>query len=309
MPFLIFIANPSAGKGKTLKLWPKLEAALKNKGWKFEILWTTVKGQGRLLAAQAMTHQPDIIVSLGGDGTAHEVINGIMDHKATMGNIHFTAYPIGTGNDWAKYWKIPHQPEAWIKMIEQAKSYEHDLGQIELLGPQNQPAFHVFNNVAGAAYDAYVADYIESKQKKMSGGGIQYLWFIFRCLFSYRLQPSRLTWPGGKEEDRFYTINIGICPYSGGGLHLVPHAHPGQGLLAVTAVRPIPKWKVIQLTPLFYSGTILRHPRVLHFKTEELLMEPGDVMDNVKIEAEGEYLGNLPAHLTVLKKAIKIYAP
>jgi len=309
MPSLIIIGNPAAGKGKTLKQWPVIEAALKMKGWPFDIRWTQAKGQARSLASQALSENPDMIVSFGGDGTAHEVINGMMDQKSNRDNVLFTVFPIGTGNDWARYWKIPNDLDSWVTMIERAKAYDHDLGQIEFTDPQGRPQIQVFNNVAGAAYDAYVADYIESKKKKMSAGGLQYLWFIFRCLFSYKLQPSRLTWPGGREEDRFYTINIGICPYSGGGLHLVPHANPHQGLLAVTAVRPLPKWKVILLTPLFYNGKLIRHPKVLHFSTEELVLEPGDPIDNVKFEAEGEYLGNLPVRLTVLKKAIKICAP
>lgn len=309
MPSLIIIGNPAAGRGKSLTRWPKLEAALKEKGWTFDVRWTNAKGHARILACQAVTEKPDLIVSLGGDGTAHEVINGMMDNKLNLGRTMFTAYPIGTGNDWARYWKIPNNLERWIRMVDRAKGYDHDLGQIELLDQPQGGSLHVFNNVAGAAYDAYVADFIESKQKKMSAGGLQYLWFIFRCLFAYKLQPSRMTWPGGQEADRFYTINIGICPYSGGGLHLVPHAHPTQSLLAVTAVRPLPKWKVLLLTPLFYNGRLIHHSRVLHFKTEELLLEPGDPVDKVKIEAEGEYLGNLPARLTVLKKAIKICAP
>lgn len=306
---LIIIGNPTAGRGKTIKHWPKLENALRYKGWTYDIRWTAAKGEARALARQAVSENPDIIVSFGGDGTAHEVINGIKDYNQTGSKTVFTVYPIGTGNDWARYWKIPNELSSWINMVERFNVYDHDLGRIELLDPKGKPAVHVFNNVAGAAYDAYVADFIESRQKKMKWGGLQYLWFIFRCLFSYKLQPSRLTWPGGKAEDHFYTINIGMCPYSGGGLHLVPHAKPDQGLMAVTAVRPIPRWRVILLTPLFYSGTLLRHPKVLHFKTSDLLLEPGSPDDNVKLEAEGEYLGNLPARLTVLIKALKICAP
>jgi YegS/Rv2252/BmrU family lipid kinase len=306
---LIFIGNPVAGKGKTLKRWPELEKAIREKGWTYDIRWTTAKGEGRVLARKAISENPDLIVSFGGDGTAHEVINGIKDNNQPGSKTGFTVFPIGTGNDWARYWKIPRDLSSWIRMVEKLKLYDHDLGQIELLDPRGRPPLHVFNNVAGAAYDAYVADYIETKQKKMKGGGLQYLWFIFRCLFSYKLQPSRLTWPGGRAEDYFYTINIGMCPFSGGGLHLVPHAKPDQGLMAVTAVRPIPRWRVVLLTPLFYSGTLLSHPKVLHFKTKELLLEPGNPAENVKLEAEGEFLGNLPARLTVLIKALKICAP
>ncbi|HNT22037.1 MAG TPA: diacylglycerol kinase family lipid kinase [Saprospiraceae bacterium] len=304
---LVFIGNPEAGKGRTLRAWPRLAEILKSAGIPHEIRWSARKDHARELACQAMKEQPGLIVGFGGDGTAHQVVNGMVD-SGIQNKTAFTMFPVGTGNDWARYWKIPFKIHEWVEMIKQGNTHEHDLGLIVYTDEQGQEKKQVFNNVAGAAYDAYVVDFIENRKKKMSAGGIQYLWFIFRCLFSYRLQNSRISWPGGREADRFYTINIGICPYSGGGLHLVPHAHPQSGALAVTAVRPVSKLQVFLLSPLFYSGKIIRHPRVLHFNTESLILEagPGEI---IKIEAEGELLGNFPARISVIKKGLKICAP
>jgi diacylglycerol kinase (ATP) len=306
---LIFIGNPQAGKGKAIAIWTDLEKSLKKKNYLYSIYWAASKDQLEDLVKQAITLKPDFIISLGGDGSAHYVIQYFYKVRLLSPETLFTLFPIGTGNDWSRYWKIPHQIDPWIQMITSHKSYNHDLGQVEFTGDDGFQKTAYFNNVAGMAYDAYIADYIESKKKKMKVGGIQYLYFIFRCLFGYRLQASRIIWPGGDEKDKFYTINIGICPYSGGGIQIVPHAVPDDGLLAVTAVKPLNKLQVLLISWHFYSGKLHKHRKAIAFQTKEILVEPQDEQEIIKLEAEGEYLGKLPARFTVIPWAFKICAP
>ena len=85
------------------------------------------------------------------------------------------------------------------------------------------------------SYDAFVANYVETKKKKSKVNGLIYLYYIFRCLFMYRLQESKINSEQHILEDAFYTINVGLCPYSGGGLQIVPHARPNIGKLAVVS--------------------------------------------------------------------------
>jgi len=287
----------------------ELEVKLLELGWRFDIRWSASQAQISTLVKDALLHHPDMIVSLGGDGTAHEVIKAMYAAQLQETGPLFTVFPKGTGNDWARYWRIPHKIHEWIEMVKMKKTYVQDLGQVAYMDETGLKKSEVFNNVAGMAYDAYVADYIESKKQKTGVGRLQYLWFIFRCLFGYKLQQSKLSWSGGSAQDFFYTINVGICPYSGGGLSLVPHAVHDDGLLAVTAVRPLTKWQVLLFSRHFYSGQIHQHRKVLAFNTDELLLEPCDPHDIIKLETEGEYLGHLPARFTVLKNALKLCAP
>lgn len=307
--YLFFIGNPTAGAGRAKKSWKELEIKLIELGWHFDIRWSDSPAQIRDLVLEGILRHPDLIVSLGGDGTAHEVIKSMYEAQSKATVPLFTVFPKGTGNDWARYWRIPHTIPEWLEMVKMQKTYIQDLGQVEYMDETGAKKSEVFNNVAGMAYDAYVADYIESQKKKMGVGRLQYLWYIFRCLFGYKLQRSKLTWPGGTAQDFFYTINVGICPYSGGGLSLVPHAVHDDGLLAVTAVRPLTKWQVFLFSRHFYSGRIHQHRKVLAFKAEELSLEPWDRDEIIKLETEGEYLGHLPARFTILKNALKLCAP
>jgi diacylglycerol kinase family enzyme len=114
-----------------------------------------------------------------------------------------------------------------------------------------------------------------------------------------------VTFDGRTEEDHFYTINAGICRYSGGGMQLVPHARPDDGLLALTLARRISKLEVLLVTPLFYAGKIGWHPAVSMCQAKEILVE-GLNGDSVLVEADGEFLGEGPERLGLREKALRV---
>jgi diacylglycerol kinase family enzyme len=98
-----------------------------------------------------------------------------------------------------------------------------------------------FINVADLAYDGFVAKKAEAQGDRMSNR-IFYLLLIFRCLFQFNIPKIRVTFDGQTVEDFLYTVNVGICRYSGGGLRLVPQALPADGKLALTLVLPCNKF-------------------------------------------------------------------
>ena len=120
MPRLFIIANPTSCNGKALKIWPALEYELKHRNWEYSFRWTAYPGHSRKLIDDAIGQNPDIIVAMGGDGTVHEVIDEYYK-KSPDRNIPITALPLGTGNDWARYWHIPHDVLAWLETV----SYTH----------------------------------------------------------------------------------------------------------------------------------------------------------------------------------------
>jgi len=308
MPKLFFIANPRSCNGKAIKIWPDLEKALKYKKWNYTFRWSEYHGHARELVSEAINDRPDLIIALGGDGTVHEVIDQYYKISSEL-TIPLTCFPLGTGNDWARFWKISHKIIDWLEMIEKFKLYDHDLGRVEYETQQGNKEFSVFNNVAGMAYDAFVANYVESKKTKSKVNAIIYLYYIFRCIFMYRLQKTKIVYDYKTLEDKFYTINIGVCPYSGGGLQIVPHARPDAGKLSVTAVKPLTKLGVLLFSHEFYSGKLHLHKKAVSFQTENVRIVPADPHETILLEAEGEILGKLPATFSILKKAIKICAP
>ena len=133
-----------------------------------------------------------------------------------------------------------------------------------------------------------------------------YLMLIARYLFDYQLTQAKIIIDGQQTvSDYFYTINAGICRYSGGGMQLVPQAVPDDGLLALTYARNVSKATVLMQTPRFYNGTILSHPKIEGLQAKHIRIEHiGDIP--TLLEADGEFLGETPVEVAILEKALSI---
>lgn len=303
----LFIVNPAAGGGKVRKQWPGLEQLLHAAGVHFEAVFTERAFHAAELAAQAIAGGARRIVAVGGDGTAHEVVNGIFQQTACPPEeVTFTLLPIGTGNDWIKTHRIPKNPRQWIKFFQKGKTVLQDIGWLTYRenGRERQ---RFFINVAGLSYDGFVAKKAD-EYKSWASNTLLYLFLIFRCLFQFKIPRSGVTFDGQRKEDRFYTINLGICRYSGGGLQLVPHAVPDDGKLALTLVKRVSKLEVLLVTPLFYLGKIGWHPAVSLFQVGEVSIE-SLCAQPVLAEADGEFLGETPVQAGVLARKLKVLVP
>lgn len=301
-PFWYLIVNPAAGNGAGERRWPKVERTLQELGFSYTVKFTEKPGHAIRLVDDAVLKGHRHILGLGGDGTNHELVNGIMRQQHTpSAGINYALLPIGTGNDWARSYNIPHDPRQRLLRLQEGKTVLQDIGLVHYM-QNGAPAERYFVNVAGMAYDAFIA-------KKLQGhrfvSRMQYLLMVAKYLLAYQLTPARLLFEDQVVEDIFYTINIGICPYSGGGMQLVPHAVPDDGLLALTFARQLPKWEVLLQTARFYNGTVLEHPRISGFQTRELRVEhigPAPTL----LEADGEFLGETPATFFILEKALRV---
>ncbi|MCC6726669.1 MAG: diacylglycerol kinase family lipid kinase [Saprospiraceae bacterium] len=299
-----FIVNPAAGGGTVRKQWPEIEAVLRNAGIQFDAVFTERKYHAAELAEAAITQGNRHIVAVGGDGTAHEVANGILRQTTCPSEeVTFTLLPVGTGNDWVKTHHIPKNLKKWVAFFQSAKTSYQDVGWLNYqANGVAQKCF--FINVAGLSYDAYVARRAEAYKTQVSST-IFYLFLIFRCLFEFRVPRLRVIFDGKTVEKRIYTINIGICRYSGGGLQLVPHAIPDDGKLALTIAGHLSKLGVLLVTPFFYSGNIGWHPKVSMHQVEDVMVESADNQP-VLVEADGEFLGEGPVRVGVLKGKLKV---
>lgn len=302
-PHWYIIANPAAGNGSVGRHWPHIEALLQELGFSYTVRFTEHRGHAIRLVDDAALNGRRHILGLGGDGTNHEIANGILRQPhVPPTDITYALLPIGTGNDWARTYGVSHQPRERLRRLMTGETVLQDAGKVCYRQEDGQTAERFFVNVAGMAYDAFIAQKLE-KHKFVSR--FQYLLMVGQYLFEYQLTPARLHWSEGVAEDSFYTINVGICRYSGGGMQLVPHAVPDDGLLAVTYARRLPKLEVLLQTRRFYNGSLLSHPKVGSFQTKSLHVEHlGDVP--TLLEADGEFLGTSPAEFSILEKSLRI---
>jgi len=301
------IANPTAGRGEVKRRWPELEKAIMSALPIGEIAFSESRGHAIELAQQAIASGHHKILAIGGDGTNHEVANGILQQPHHPSErITYALIPIGTGNDWVKTHGISPQLSQVIEVVKREHTMLQDVGLIRYQ-KNGQQATRYFVNVAGMAYDAYICRAAEISPEAVRNQ-FYYLWLVFKCLFKYRLRKAHISIDGQQYSGKYYTINLGIGRYSGGGMQLVPHANPTGGQFAITLAGNISKLGVIINTYRFYNGSIGQHPKVQVLNGKKVRVAAGEEWPTL-LEADGEFLGETPVEFELIPQALKIVVP
>lgn len=297
------IINPSAGNGIAQKKWAEIEAELIKANLAFECHRSKYPLHCTAIAKVLIEKGVRKIIGVGGDGTNHEIINGLMQQKAVATDeIIYGFIPVGTGNDWVKTHKISMDITKAVATIKAGKTKLQDIGLATFQQDAKQQQRY-FVNVAGMAYDAHVTR--QSNIQKTSNV-LSYYGLIFKCLFEYVSKQARIILDGKEVANQhFYAINIGLCKYSGGGMQFVPHAEIDDGQFAVSFIDSIPKWKVILSTHYLYGGKIAKYKHAKLFKAKNIQIEAADDAPTL-LELDGEYVGETPVAFEIIPKALQV---
>lgn len=301
--FWHIIINPTAGNGSARYVWPQIESHLQRLGFSYSVHFTERSGHAIQLAETAVLGGGRYVMSVGGDGTHHEVANGILRQtRVPSHEVALAPLPVGTGNDWVKQYGVEKDIATRLQRLLEPECVLQDAGRVQYLLPDGSVAERFFINVAGLAYDGYVAQRLEADGK--TGSKLAYLLAVARYLMAYEPQEVSLSFDNETVTDHFYTINLGICRFSGGGMQLVPHARPDDGLFALTFARRMPRWEVLLQTRRFYDGTLLSHPKVTGAQIHAARVDAAP--SACPLEADGEFLGYAPAEFTLLPEALRV---
>ncbi len=301
------IANPAAGGGKVEKKWPSIQQYLIEAAVDFEIIFTNRKEEAILLVQKAIKNGFRKIIGIGGDGTNNEIINGILTQTTVPSrDIQYTLLSMGTGNDWIKTHKIPRDISSWIKYLKKNNLGYQDVGLVKF-HKDGKLQERYFANVAGLAYDAYLVK-SHTKTKSFFPSKITYLIQLLSSLISYKAQKATVRFNDEYVRSQFYSINIGICKYSGGGMQTVPHAVANDGFFALTLFGNVSKTKIVLNTFRLYNGTVHKLKAVTAYKTKLIHIEKWEE-DKVDLEVDGEYIGGIPAQFQLMEKALCILLP
>lgn len=301
------ILNPVAGGGKATKYWPEMKQLFLSNGFDFEMAQTTGKGDAIELAKKAVLAGYKKIIAIGGDGTNNEAVNGIFSQsKIPTQHILYTLIPVGTGNDWIKTYNISKNFRKWIPLIKKLKTRKQDLGLVSY-HYNGEKKERYFVNVAGMAYDGYIGK-ISTEKKGPTVSKFIYLSLIVSQLFKYKNRKAAVIFNGQEFESEFYSVNVGICRYSGGGMQLVPHAIPDDGLLALSYDTGVSKLGVLTMTPRLFTGSLGKHKKV---KTHQVKMVRVEARENrsTYLEADGEFLGETPCEFYILDNVLNVIIP
>jgi YegS/Rv2252/BmrU family lipid kinase len=257
------VVNPSSGNTNFKKSWKTITHFLKLKNINFSYSFTEYRKHEVILVDKAIEQGYRNIISVGGDGTLHHVVNGIMKQRyIKTSKIKLGVIPLGTGNDWIKTYNIPNSIKKSIDIIVKNNTILQDIGCIKLSNGKKE----YFNNLAGTGYDGYVVKNLNNLKKI---GSLAFIVSGLYSLFSYKKTKYSISFNNKTINEKCLMILFGICKYSGGGLRVTKDPNPKDGLLDITIVKNISFLDLLFNVPKLYNGKIVHHKKVSNFKTKK----------------------------------------
>jgi YegS/Rv2252/BmrU family lipid kinase len=298
------IVNPVAGNGKGLTDWPVISKLLRDHRIAFDFVFSEKKYHAIELAVEAVSNGYRKIVVVGGDGTIHEVVNGVMiQQRVPSAEILLAVIAVGTGNDWIRMFGIPRKYTDSIRAIVEGHSFLQDIARVGY-SKSNFPQMRYMANVAGLGFDASVNKYYNRLKDAGKRGKWLYIWGIFKVILGYRTTRMKVTIDGEPIVDQsIFSSTIGIGKYNGGGMMQMPDAVADDGLLDVTLIRKMSKLRVLFNAMNLYNGKIYRIPKVSHHRGRKIEVES---WPESALEVDGEALGYSPFSFEVTDRAVRV---
>ncbi len=256
----LLIINPAAGHGRGERTGDAVAAAASRLWTGLDVVRTTGPGDGAAVARQAAVEGFANVLVLGGDGTMHEVANGLLT-AGTASLPAMGAIPIGTGNDFARIVGTNgmRPPEALEALARGGRS-RLDVGRAW---------DEYFINSLGVGLAAEVAFRVNAMSTLK--GVAAYLLAVLQTMGSYQpMEITVTTQEGDSVSGECFALEVGNGATSGGGFRLTPDARPDDGLLDFCLIRPVGIWGVISKLPKAMSGTHVNLPEVTMGRSREL---------------------------------------
>ena len=259
-----------------------------------QVLYTSRPGDAEVLARKAVEEGSVGVLACGGDGTLHEVINGVMGHplasEVTVGVI-----PAGRCNDFVAAMDLPKTADGVARLIAAGKSRQIDLGAV---------GHRYFATVATLGFDSAVSQYVaDGHVPRFLSGTPSYLYAIFLQILRYRDAMVHLEGEDFEYSGRIFLAATANTAQYGGNMKIAPGAVADDGALDVCLVQSVSRWEVVMMVPRVFSGGHLTNPAVSMHRVKTLKVETEAPMP---IWADGERVAETPAEISVLPKALNL---
>ena len=277
---------------------------LKDRGFSFEEVFTTHRYHAVELVIFSLKRGFRNFISVGGDGTLHEIVNGIFYQKEVpVSEITLAVLPAGSANDWTRMYRIPKDYDKAIETVLEGRTVMQDVARVEYsqAGVRNS---RYMVNVAGVGLDANICLRCNASKDKGKSGDLAYVKAAFKALVSRTSTPTKVVVDGRSFfSGKMFSLAFGIGKYSGGGMMQVPDAVADDGLVNVMVARKVSKIKFLLLFKQLFKGTIYRIREVSHTTASRVCVIS---RKSDRVEIDGEVVGTTPMNLEVLPRALRV---
>ena len=297
---LVVIANPRAGRGKVEAALPRVERVLRDAGLGYRIVRTGRPGHATEVARDALLGGERYLVAVGGDGTVHEVVNGMFTGgRPLAADAVLGVVAAGSGCDFVRSFGLPgdaveaarHLAGDGVRLIDVAKVTFSS-------GPAEVARY--FANIAEAGLGGAVVN----RTLRLPGflGGAKYFCGFWLTLPGFRPATVRLDADGQAFEWRAFNVVVANCRFYGGGMQISPKSEPDDCALDVLVMTG-PKSDSFTTLPKVYRGAHLPHRNIAELRASRVRV---DADRPFPVEADGEILGTTPATFGIIPGVIRL---
>lgn len=288
------VINPRGGKQRGSCVFDLVKPILTADGASLDVHVTQQRGHATSLAETLELKGYDGLCVIGGDGTVHEVANGLMNRRDGV-TIPLGLIPAGTGNALHQHLGFRDPLDA-AKRIAAGKTQPFDVAKVTL----NDRVIYCMNIVGWGA----VADINGTAEKMRSIGSIRYtlaaLWHILHA----RRRRIRLMYSGQTIDDEFLFVIGCNTKYTGAGMKLAPAADPTDGKIDLLIVKQASPWQMLTLFRKVYDGSHLSLDLIEHHQVDSFRIESsGDDVLNL----DGELTGHSPFSVDMIPGALQVF--
>lgn len=297
---MVLIVNVKAGRGKVAAALPEIESHLSRRGLEYEVRQTRGPGHATEIARQVLSSGGRFVVAVGGDGTVHEVVNGMLDRDEPVNpEAVFGVVAAGTGCDFVKTFGIPAMAGHAVANLDGPGSFPIDIGKITYQ-QDGRTVTRYFANIAEAGIGAAVVARAARLPRFL--GPTVYFFAFWLTLRGHRPARVKIDLVDRAYEGPMNNLVVANGQFFGGGMKVAPRAAPTDGLFDIQ-IEHARKREAVALIPKIYKGQHVPHPDIEEAKRVRVSIE-GD--RPLPIEADGEVLGQTPATFELLKDVLTL---
>jgi diacylglycerol kinase (ATP) len=301
---IVFLVNPASANGSTGRRWPEIARRAAARGLTGDTLISEAPGHLGELAARAAADGAQVLVVVGGDGSVHETVNGLLG-SGRGGDVELAVLPRGTGKDFVRSLRIPRDLAGAVDVARAGRVRTVDAGSARFRAWDGSQAESYFANFAGAGISGAIARRA-NVSSKAAGGRVSFLWATIAVFAGWKSAAVTANVDGTRRTGQMFEVLAMNGDYAAGGMWVTPDAEPDDGTLDVLLIGDVTKVDFIRTFPKIYRGTHLSHPKI------ELLRGAA-----VEVEAEiplpivldGEQPGTTPARFEIVPRALRVRVP
>jgi YegS/Rv2252/BmrU family lipid kinase len=283
------IVNPSAGGGRTARLLPAVEAALRGHGIAFRVERTHSIEHARELG-RATVAAGEVAAAMGGDGLISAVAGELRHTDGVL-----AVLPGGRGNDFARKLGVGGDPVAACDVLAEGREQHIDVADID---------GRAYLGIASSGLDSDAGDLANATRLRL--GRLVYVYATLRAVAAWRPARWEVVIDGEPRSFTGYSVAVANSGVFGGGMYLAPEAKLDDGMLDVVMIGDRPKRAYLAALPKVFTGAHVHEPGVEMCQAREVAFHADR---SFNVQADGDPIADLPATVRVQPGALRIIAP